>query len=423
MISWSLWALVALAACPRARDARWAGDARAAEAAARTCVARAPEDAAALLELSRALALGAHWPEARTWAHRARAAAPDAAEARIWSARLAYWAGDLRRAQAELEPVLDDLSAPEAWELAGRIALAAGEARRAEVLFTTSLALDDEITPARFGRAAARARLGEPGAAFDDLDAACRSTRCRDHWRGWRNLAPIAAHGRSEALTGLRGDGAQVDSTLSARFSLPRGLGLGPVAVARVRTDAEADAALGASVSQRLTRHLRLGAEARFGLARATLPAADVRGALSISALGPLWIDVGGRYLSFSDEEAGVFEPRVCGDAGVVGACGRYSAVFSAGSLRHFGLLQGWANIDRRWTLRAGTGGGTTNDFMVVRRATAAWSIVGYGGFEYLFGRRHGASLTYTYRRESQPGGARLDLHQLGLAYDLRLGW
>lgn len=417
--------LTILAACPAARDARWAGDADTAIRAAHACLNRAPDDVESQLELSRALALDGQLDEARTWADRALATAPAAPDPRVWRARLAYWDGDLETARATLTPVLETLDAPEAWALAGRVEMARGDARRAEVLFTTALTLAPTVE-ARLGRAHARSRLGRGAEAFSDLDAACRQDDCRDQWRWWRNSAPVAVHAESEVLVGTRGDGTQVDSTVHGTLAAPWGLRIGPIASMRARTDTEADAAVGAIASQNIGANLRLDVELQAGLLRETLPLWDVRGTFVISRLGPLWLELTGRYLDFVDDGAAIAEPTVCGDAGRWGGCARYSAVFpeqGPETVRHFGLLQGWIGLSRALTFRWGAGGGNTNDFMIAREQSAAWSAVGYGGLEWFFSRQHGVSATYTFRHEDQNQAEALDLHQLGFAYDLRLGW
>lgn len=415
--------LLALDACPEARTARWSGDAPAAEMAARACVERAPTDADALLELSRALSLSGRRDEALVWADRAVEVAPSAPDPRVWRARLSFWAGHLDRARADLAPVLESFDSPEAWELAGRIALADGDADRAEILFTTALGLAPS-EPAQVGRAAARTRLGRPSRAFSDLDVVCRSSDCAEHWRWWRNLAPVAVHARSEVTTGLAGGGALLDSVARGTFGAPFGLRLGPIAAVRARTDVDPDVALGGILGQSLGRRLDLEVQGRFGLGSGTLPSIDVRGRLVVSGLGPLWLTLGGRYLDFEEDSAAIAEPTLCGDAGRWGGCGRYSAVVpESQGVRHFGLLQGWFALSKRWGLRGGAGGGNTNDFMLVRKAEAAWSIVGYGGVEHLFSRRHALSLTYTFRHEEQLDDAPRNLNQVSLAYDLRLGW
>jgi hypothetical protein len=400
-VSGAILGLVLLAACPDARDARWRGDADQAEAAARACLSRAPEDADAMLELSRALALRNRTEDAVIWADRAIVAAPEAPDPRVWRARLAFWAG----------------------ELAARIALAEGDAARAEALFTTSLTLSPS-EPAHLGRAVARARTGRAWGAFADLDAVCRASGCPDRVRWWRNLAPVRATVEAQALAGLRGGGVQTDSALRASLAAPFGLRLGPIATLRTRTDIDPDAAVGAQVAQALGERVEVHAEAQLGLGSGILPIVDLRGGVGLTGFGPVWLELDGRFLEFEDASAGIIQPSVCGDAGRWGACGRYSAVVPSGDVvRHFGLAQGWVGLTRQLLARLGTGGGNINDFLIARDVEAAGSFVAYAGLEWLFSRHHGISATYTFRYEDQTAAEPLDLHQFGLGYDLRAAW
>lgn len=422
-MSVAILGLVALAACPSAREARWRGDADGATAAAKACLTRAPGDGDAMLELSRAHALAGLTEDAVIWADRAIVAAPEAPDPRVWRARLSFWAGDLDDARAILGPALEHLDAAEAWELAARIALAEGEPKRAEALFTTSLTLAPS-EPAHLGRAAARARTGRPWGAFTDLDAVCRDSGCPGQDRWWRNLAPVQTSATLEALAGIRGGGLQTDASLRASFGTPFGLRVGPIAALRTRTDVDPDAAVGAQVAQSLGARVEVRAEAQLGLGSGILPAVDLRGAVVTTGLGPAWLEVGGRFLDFEDASAGIVGPSLCGDFGRWGACGRYSLVLpSDDQARHFGLAQGWVTLSRRLLTRLGSGGGNTNDFMIARGVEAAGSFVAYGGVEWLLSRHHGVSATYTFRYEDQEQADPLALHQVGLSYELRAGW
>lgn len=416
--------LIILSACPDARDARWSGDAAEARARAQACLERAPHDVEAMLELSRALALDGDYERATAWADRALETAPDAIDPRVWRARLAFWSGDLERARVTLAPTLESLDAAEAWELAGRIAMADGDLFRAETMFTTSLNLAAS-DPARLGRASARTRAGRRHDAFSDLDVVCKQGRCTDHERWWRTLAPVRVSAETQLLAGLRTGGVQTDTTVAATFGAPMGLRLGPVVAARTRTELDPDVAVGAQLSQTLGSRLEARADLRFGVANTTMPSLDLRGSLVVNGLGPLWLDLGGRYLDFDTDSAGIIQPSVCGDAGRWGGCARYWAVIpSEDEVRHFGMAQGWVTLWRPLLARFGAGGGTTNDFMIARGVEAAWSALAYGGVEWLFSRQHGVTATYTFRHEDQTGFQEpLDLHQVTLGYELRLAW
>lgn len=136
-------ATMATPACDKATDvlysegrAAWAtGDAARAEVLLGCAAERQPDNSDILLLLGLAQAAQDNWPAAEATLERALSLAPDYTDIRIALARLHYWQQAYEKAARIIAPALD---APEprpgALALAGRIALATGQAERARDL-------------------------------------------------------------------------------------------------------------------------------------------------------------------------------------------------------------------------------------------------------------------------------------------------
>lgn len=172
----STWLAMTLVACVPAREARWSGDLRGAEQAARACLEQSPEDADALMELSRSLGLQGRLEEAQREADKARSQAPNPSSVSAWQARLYGWEGRMASARQALRLACADDCPSERWSLWQRSAPLRLESTSAiwareerEALIDTELAAEARLGQAVWLRPRTAARWRSPSATPDDL--------------------------------------------------------------------------------------------------------------------------------------------------------------------------------------------------------------------------------------------------------------
>jgi Flp pilus assembly protein TadD len=411
--------------CVQARSRLQARDLPGAEAAARACLAAAPEDGATWTVLGRVLAARGQYDQALSWLGRARARFPLDDDIGAEHARVLAWAGRLEEAWQAVQTL-----GPQAFGerdvamLAANLALWRNDDAEAERRFSELLARWPEDAEGRRGRGLARQHRGQLAEAQADFDTLCaQGAGCalasdlgRRLSRLRLRLAPglVIVPGRHHGWDLVAEVEARVIADLHFQVALDRrtrDFGAGPLtdnyAEAAVRSRLGDRAALVAAVGTTFDRHFSPSWTAQIE------PSVGLAGGLELML--KYW------RISFPTDGAHVVTPAALWQLGTWSLYARYFlALPDHAPVRHaaFGRLA--RDFGDRVSVWAGGGGGTGIDYLEIHEGASGSFWFGWAGLSQRFGWRHSLRADYVRRREAT-GNASYVQHNLTVGYELRL--
>lgn len=419
----------AAASCPEARAQFHAGAHAQAEATARRCLERAPDDPSTWALLGRTLAAAERYDEALAVVRQALVKTPHDEELIFAQTRALAWSGRLDEAWKVIGAV-----PPSAFEdrdnalVAANVALWRKDHAEAAGRYDAILTRWPGDLEALRGRALAREELGELEGAHADHSAHCSlepggqgCTLARTLFARRSKYLARAAPGFTTVEGRQRGWNLSVD--LQARF------------VEWLLLIASVD---------RRTRDFGFGAytdtycEGAFALKlgrRVTLTGAA--GGTVAQKFSPLWtaqlepavlvgegLEVSLRYwrLAFPESTTQVLAPGVTLERRRWLASGRYFFGRQPGRWEHSGSLRFTGSVGDLWTSSLGGGGGVGLDYLELRHVEQGnrfwFALAGVGRG---IGRAQRLTLDYVHRRESHGPAGWFRQHSIALGYEVRL--